>query len=168
MEKDAGLEYGCVQAVIIPKSHTTLTEIIPLKCAERPTDNIQQSKGKSPTPIINSWWVRGNSALLPPSSISSLIINIISLGMGKILNLIFNRIERVIWFRHLLWTLRRNDNATMSTMYDVKENTSYDVDLINEKTISWLKKHRNDYLCEECNGNATGTENSREVTEDKD
>lgn len=74
MEKDAGLEYGCVQAVIIPKSHTTLTEIIPLKCAERPTDNVQQSKGKSPTPIINSWWVRGNSALLPPSSISSLII----------------------------------------------------------------------------------------------
>ena len=45
-----------------------------LKCAERPTDNVQQSKGKSPTPIINSWWVRGNSALLPPSSISSLII----------------------------------------------------------------------------------------------
>lgn len=77
MEKDAGLEYGCVQAVIIPKSHTTLTEIIPLKCAERPTDNVQQSKGKSPTPIINSWWVRGNSALLPPSSISSLIIYII-------------------------------------------------------------------------------------------
>lgn len=77
MEKDAGLEYGCVQAVIIPKSHTILTEIIPLKCAERPTDNVQQSKGKSPTPIINSWWVRGNSALLPPSSISSLIINII-------------------------------------------------------------------------------------------
>lgn len=74
MEKDAGLEYGCVQAVIIPKSHTTLTEIIPLRCAERPTDNVQQSKGKSPTPIINSWWVRGNSALLPPSSISSLII----------------------------------------------------------------------------------------------
>ena len=77
MEKDAGLEYGCVQAVIIPKSHTTLTEIIPLKCAERPTDNVQQSKGKSPAPIINSWWVRGNSALLPPSSISSLIIYII-------------------------------------------------------------------------------------------
>lgn len=77
MEKDAGLEYGCVQAVIIPKSHMTLTEIIPLKCAERPTDNVQQSKGKSPTPIINSWWVRGNSALLPPSSISSLIIYII-------------------------------------------------------------------------------------------
>lgn len=77
MEKDAGLEYGCVQAVIIPKSHTTLTEIIPLKCAERPTDNVQQSKGKSPTPIFNSWWVRGNSALLPPSSISSLIIYII-------------------------------------------------------------------------------------------
>ena len=77
MDKDAGLEYGCVQAVIIPKSHTTLTEIIPLKCAERPTDNVQQSKGKSPTPIINSWWVRGNSALLPPSSISSLIIYII-------------------------------------------------------------------------------------------
>lgn len=74
MEKDAGLEYGCVQAVIIPKSHTTLTEIIPLKCAERPTDNIQQSKGLSPTPIIFSWWVRGNSALLPPSSISSLFI----------------------------------------------------------------------------------------------
>ncbi|MES5168039.1 hypothetical protein ABVC73_05850 [Prevotella melaninogenica] len=44
MEKDAGLEYGCVQAVIIPKSHTTLTEIIPLKCAERPTDNVQQAK----------------------------------------------------------------------------------------------------------------------------
>ena len=77
MEKDAGLEYGCVQAVIIPKSHTTLTEIIPLKCAERPTDNVQQRKGKSPTPIVNSWWVRGNSALLPPSSISSLIIYII-------------------------------------------------------------------------------------------
>lgn len=77
MEKDAGLEYGCVQAVIIPKSHTTLTEIIPLKCAERPTDNVQQSKGKSLAPIINSWWVRGNSALLPPSSISSLIIYII-------------------------------------------------------------------------------------------
>lgn len=77
MEKDAGLEYGCVQAVIIPKSHTTLTEIIPLKCAERPTDNVQQSKSKSPTPIFNSWWVRGNSALLPPSSISSLIIYII-------------------------------------------------------------------------------------------
>lgn len=56
------------------ESHTTLTEIIPLKCAERPTDNVQQSKGKSLTPIINSWWVRGNSALLPPSSISSLII----------------------------------------------------------------------------------------------
>ena len=84
MEKDAGLEYGCVQAVIIPKSHTTLTEIIPLKCAERPTDNVQQSKGKSPTPIINSWWVRGNSALLPPSSISSLIINIIFLGTNFI------------------------------------------------------------------------------------
>nr|DAU91254.1 MAG TPA: hypothetical protein [Bacteriophage sp.] len=48
-----------------------------MKCAERPTDNVQQSKGKSPTPIINSWWVRGNSALLPPSSISSLIIYII-------------------------------------------------------------------------------------------
>lgn len=80
MEKDAGLEYGCVQAVIIPKSHTTLTEIIPLKCAERPTDNVQQSKGKSPTPIINSWWVRGNSALLPASSISSLIIYYYSLG----------------------------------------------------------------------------------------
>lgn len=80
MEKDAGLEYGCVQAVIIPKSHTTLTEIIPLKCAERPTDNVQQSKGKSPTPIVNSWWVRGNSALLPPSSISSLIIYYYSLG----------------------------------------------------------------------------------------
>ena len=77
MEKDAGLEYGCVQAVIIPKSHTTLTEIIPLKCAERPTDNVQQSKGKSLAPIINSWWARGNSALLPPSSISSLIIYII-------------------------------------------------------------------------------------------
>ena len=77
IEKDAGLEYGCVQAVIIPKSHTTLTEIISLKCAERPTDNVQQSKGKSPTPIINSWWVRGNSALLPPSSISSLIFIII-------------------------------------------------------------------------------------------
>ena len=39
-----------------------------------------QSKGKSPTPIVNSWWVRGNSALLPPSSISSLIVYYYSLG----------------------------------------------------------------------------------------
>lgn len=87
--------------------------------------------------------------------------------MKQIINLIFNRIERVIWFRHLLWTLRKNDNVTTSTMFNVRDNTSCDVDLINEETISWLKKHRNDYLCTECNGNATGTENSTEVTEDK-
>ena len=145
------------------ESHTTLTEIIPLKRAERPTDNVQQSKGKSPTPIINSWWVRGNSALLPPSSISSLIINIISFGMEKVLNLIFNRIERLLWFRHLLWTLRRNDNVVEFFQYDheageVVRDESFDH--INEATIQWLHKHRNDYK------NVTNTSNETEAKDE--
>ena len=92
----------------------------------------------------------------------------ISLGMEKILNLIFNRIERVIWFRHLLWTLRRNDNATKVDMYDVENQSTYKIDSINENVVPWLKKHCDDYLCDVCNGNATGTENSTEVTEDED
>ena len=87
--------------------------------------------------------------------------------MKQIINLIFDRIERVLWFRHLLWTLRRNDNYPFVDVYDHKTNSSYSMDLIGEDVVSWLNKHRSDYLASENNGNATGTENSTEVTEEK-
>lgn len=87
--------------------------------------------------------------------------------MKQIINIIFDRIERVLWFRHLLWTLRRNDNSPFVDVYDRKNNSSHSMDLIGEDIVSWLDKHRSDYLASENNGNATGTENSTEVTEEK-
>lgn len=87
--------------------------------------------------------------------------------MKRIVNLVFDRIERLLWFRYLLWALHRNDNSPFMDAYDTKTNLSYSKDLIGENVISWLKEHRNDYLVSENSGKATGTENSTEVKEDK-
>jgi len=88
--------------------------------------------------------------------------------MKKIINLIFDRIERVLWFRHLLWTLRKHGNYPMLDKYDVTTNQPKlkADDTIDKDAIRWLHKHRNDYFTGE-NGKATGTENSTDVTEDK-
>ena len=87
--------------------------------------------------------------------------------MKRIVNLVFDRIERVLWFRHLLWTLRENGNNPTTGIYDATTNSSYEKDIINEESVLWLRKHRNDYLASGDNGSATGTVNSTDVAEDK-
>ena len=87
--------------------------------------------------------------------------------MKQIINSVFDRIERLLWFRHLLWTLRKNDNYPSKSIYDIGNNSSHEEDTIGTDVVSWLNRHRNDYLASENNGNATGTENSTEVTEEK-
>lgn len=87
--------------------------------------------------------------------------------MKRIINLVFDRIERLLWFRHLLWTLRRGDNSVREFEYDTKTMSSRTVDIISEDAIRWLQLHRNDYLDSTNSGKATGTENSTEVTEEE-
>lgn len=87
--------------------------------------------------------------------------------MKRIVNLIFDRIERVLWFRHLLWTLRENGNTPTTGIYNATTNSFYEKDIINKESVIWLRKHLNDYLNSGDNGSATGTVNSTDVAEDK-
>lgn len=80
--------------------------------------------------------------------------------MKELVNLIFANTERLLWFRHLLWTLRKTDNEPCGIGYY----SSKYFDVINEDTQKWLRQHRNDYLD---TGKTTGTENSTDVTEEK-
>lgn len=89
--------------------------------------------------------------------------------MKKIINLIFDRIERVLWFRHLLWILRKYDNNPYDTLFDPETGNAAPEkeDILNPKCIDWLQKHRNDYKSNlVCKGRAMGTENSTDVNED--
>ena len=90
--------------------------------------------------------------------------------MKKIINLIFDRIERFYWFRHLLWILRKNDNNPYDTLFNPETGTEFPEkeDTLNTKCIEWLQKHRNDYFFDTtCRGKAMGTENSTDVNEDE-
>lgn len=88
--------------------------------------------------------------------------------MKKIINLIFDRIERLLWFRHLLWTLRKHENSIVERVEYCENNKfkSEIVDTICDGTADWLHKHRNDYLSVGEKGKATGTENSTDVTDE--
>ena len=89
--------------------------------------------------------------------------------MKKIINLIFDRIERVLWFRHLLWTLRKFDNDPYFDKFNPKTGNygPEREDYMSKNCIDWLRKHRNDYLSSKYIGKPTGTENSTEVAEDE-
>lgn len=90
--------------------------------------------------------------------------------MKKIINLIFDRIERVLWFRHLLWTLRKFDNDPYFDKFNPKTEDygPEREDYMSQNCIDWLRKHRNDYLLNfVCRGSATSTENSADVNEDE-
>lgn len=90
--------------------------------------------------------------------------------MKKIINLIFDRIERLLWFRHLLWILRKNGNNPYDTLFNPETGTEFPEkeDTLNTKCIEWLQKHRNDYKSNlVCQGKAMGTENSTDVNEDE-
>lgn len=87
--------------------------------------------------------------------------------MKRIINLVFDRIERVLWFRHLLWTLRKNDNLSYISVFDTESNSPYRKDEIGQDVVLWMSKHRNDYIFFDNKGKATGTENSTEVMDDK-
>lgn len=86
--------------------------------------------------------------------------------MKRIINLIFDRIERVLWFRHLLWTLRKVDNDPFMYYFGSNKRDDDADEHLEPKIIDWLHRHRNDYL-DSARGNTTGTENSTEVTEEK-
>lgn len=90
--------------------------------------------------------------------------------MKKIINLIFDRIERLLWFRHMLWILRKYDNNPYDTLFDpeIGNAAPEKEDILNPKCIDWLQKHRNDYISDStCRGKAMGTENSTDVNEDE-
>lgn len=90
--------------------------------------------------------------------------------MKKIINLIFDRIERLLWFRHLLWILRKYDNNPYHTLIDPETGNAAPEkeDSLNQKCIDWLQKHRYDNKSGlACRGRARGTENSTDVNEDE-
>lgn len=90
--------------------------------------------------------------------------------MKKIINLIFDRIERLLWFRHLLWILRKNGNNPYDTLFNPETETAFleKEDVLDRMCIEWLQKHRNDYILDStCRGKAMGTENSTDVNEDE-
>ena len=81
--------------------------------------------------------------------------------MKKIINLIFDRLERLMWQRHVLWTLRstHNCNGYLDPFRDDAKG------VLGKDLINWISVHMNDY--KGWKGNATGTENSTEVNEDR-
>ncbi len=88
--------------------------------------------------------------------------------MKKIFNLIFDRIERLLWLGHLLLILRKYDNNPYDTLFDPETGNAVPEkeDILNPKCIDWLQKHRNDYISDStCRGKAMGTENSTDVNE---
>ena len=90
--------------------------------------------------------------------------------MKKIINLVFDRIERLLWFRHLLWILRKNDNEPYDTLFNPETGTAFPEkeDILNRMCVEWLQIHRHDYKSGfACRGRATGTENSTDVNEDE-
>jgi hypothetical protein len=91
--------------------------------------------------------------------------------MKKLINLLFDRIERVLWFRYMIWVLKRNDNSAYYYPIEYDETTKKNVqkgpyDHLPDENIDWLRKHRNDYL-EGIVKKTTGIENSTHVTDDK-
>lgn len=91
--------------------------------------------------------------------------------MKKLINLLFDRIERVLWFRYMIWTLKKNDNSVYYYPIEYKADGNFERqkklhDVFSDENVEWLRKHRNDYL-EGIVKKATGTENSTHVTDDK-
>ena len=81
--------------------------------------------------------------------------------MKKLINLIFDRIERLLWQRHVLWTLRDNHNfLNWTDSYPLEEFKFFDNAFIN-----WVGKRMNDY--KGWSGKDTATENSTDVRDDK-
>ena len=79
--------------------------------------------------------------------------------MKRIINLIFDRLERLMWQRHVLWTLRKNNNHSHYLGYE-----GVDANILNDSLVDWIRLHMNDYRG--WKGNATETENSTEVNDE--
>lgn len=86
--------------------------------------------------------------------------------MKKLINLFFDRIERVLWFRYLIWLFKEYGNTGYTFRYGEKGENHILHDILSDNDIGWFRKHRNDYL-EYPFKKATGTENSTHVTDDK-
>ena len=81
--------------------------------------------------------------------------------MKKLINLIFDRLERLLWQKHVLWTLRDNHNFKNWAVSHPRDGVKF----FDKDFIDWVGKRMNDY--NSWSGKATGTENSTEVSEDK-
>jgi hypothetical protein len=58
--------------------------------------------------------------------------------MKKLINLLFDRIERVLWFRYMIWVLKRNDNSAYYYPIEYDETTKKNVQ--RDRMITCLMK----------------------------